>query len=284
MKKFLQLLAALTTGTAAIGVLLLAAALAVVLVTRGAGAISLGFLTEETREAGVSGGILWQITGTLILFITAALVALPFATALGITRAWLLAPGGRAARSLGFFLHLLNAVPSILLGILGLILFTRLMDWGKSWLAGGILLGIMIVPTAAVMLAHRIGSLPRGQLDAAAVLGLHRGHIIRAVILPQSAAALLSGMLLGLARAAGETAPILFVAAVFSGATIPTGIREQPVLALPYHIFVLAQDSFQDASRANLWGAALVLVALVSLPALLAIPLRRKLHNAADHA
>ncbi|MFU8892981.1 MAG: ABC transporter permease subunit [Luteolibacter sp.] len=284
MKKAFQLLSALTTGTAAAGVLLLAGALAFVLITRGAGAISPEFLTKETREAGASGGILWQITGTLILVATAALIALPFATALGITRAWLLTPTSRPARTLGFILQLLNAVPSILLGILGLILFTGLLDWGKSWLAGGILLGIMIVPTAAVMLAHRIESLPRGQLEAAAGLGLRRGHIIRAVILPQSAAALLSGMLLGLARAAGETAPILFVAAVFSGATIPTGIREQPILALPYHIFVLAQDSFHEASRTNLWGAALVLVLLVSLPALIAIPLRHKLHNAADHA
>lgn len=283
MKKALQFLSALTTGTAAAGVLILATALAFVLITRGIGAISPEFLTLETREAGASGGILWQITGTLILVATAALVALPFATALGITRAWLLTPGGRPARALGFILHLLNAVPSILLGILGLILFTGLLDWGKSWLAGGILLGIMIVPTAAVMLAHRIESLPRAQLDAAAGLGLRRGHIIRAVILPQSAAALLSGMLLGLVRAAGETAPILFVAAVFSGATIPNGIREQPILALPYHIFVLAQDSFHEASRTNLWGAALVLVTLVSLPALLAIPLRHKLHNAANH-
>lgn len=279
-----QYLPALATGTAAAGVFLLAGALAWVLVTRGAGALSPAFFTEETREAGAAGGILWQIAGTLILVATAALVALPFATALGITRAWLLDPRGRAARALGFVLQILNSVPSILLGILGLVIFTRLFDWGKSWLAGGILLGIMIVPTAAIMLAHRIESLPRDQLDAAAGLGLRRGHIIRAIILPQSAAALLSGMLLGLARAAGETAPILFVAAVFSGATVPAGIREQPILALPYHIFVLAQDSFHDATRENLWGAALVLVALVSLPALLAIPLRHKLHNSADHA
>lgn len=284
MKRSIQFLSAFTTGSAAAGVLLLVAAIAFVLITRGLPAINSAFLTQEAREAGASGGIIWQITGTLILVTTAALVALPFATALAITRAWLLPPEGRTARALGFVLHLLNAVPSILLGILGLILFTRLLDWGKSWLAGGILLGIMIVPTAAIMLAHRIESLPRGQLDAAKGLGLRRGHIIRAVILPQSAAALLSGMLLGIARAAGETAPILFVAAVFSGATIPTGIREQPVLALPYHIFVLAQDSFKEASRTNLWGAALVLIALVSLPALIAIPLRHKLHNAADHA
>jgi phosphate transport system permease protein len=191
---------------------------------------------------------------------------------------------GLPRRALGFGLQLLNAVPSIIFGILGLIVFTRLLDWGKSWLAGGILLGIMIIPTIAVMLAHRIAALPREQLEAATGLGLRRGQVVCSVVMPQSAAALLSGTLLGLARAAGETAPILFVAAIFSGATFPSGIKDQPVLALPYHIFVLAQDSFHESARANLWGGAFVLVALVTLLGALAIPLRRKLHNAADHA
>ena len=82
------------------------------------------------------------------------------------------------------------------------------------------------------------------------------------------------GSLLGLARAAGETAPILFTAAVFAGATLPTGIRESPVLALPYHIFVLAQDSFDPAAGSEMWATAFVLLALAFGLALLALPLR----------
>jgi phosphate transport system permease protein len=284
MRKILQATGFFVTGTAAAGVLLLAAALLWVIVTKGARAITPEFLTTGTLEAGAAGGILWQLAGTLLLVGTAAGFAAPFATALAVTKSYLLRRDGIAERALGFGLQLLNSVPSVLFGVLGLLVFTRHFGWGKSWLAGGLLLGAMIVPTAAVMLAHRIESLPREQFEAARGLGLRRGQVIRAVILPQGAAALLSGLLLGLARAAGETAPILFVAAVFSGATLPTAIKEQPVLALPYHILVLAQDSFHESARMNLWGAVLVLVTVVSLLGVLSIPLRRKFHNAADHA
>ena len=284
MRSTLKSLSYASTALATIGLLGLALAVAFPIIQRGHGVLDGAFLTTEMTGAGASGGILWQLVGTLLLIATAALVAVPIATALAVLQSYLLAPGSAARRALDFSLQILNSVPSILFGILGLLVFMRYFDWGKSWLAGGILLGIMIVPTIAVMTAHRIDALPREQLDAATGLGLRRGRVITAVILPQSAAALLSGLLLGLARAAGETAPILFVATIFSGATIPSGIREQPVLALPYHIFILAQDSFHDSTRANLWGAALVLVALVTLLGLLAVPLRRSLHNAADHA
>jgi phosphate transport system permease protein len=272
------------TALAAAGVLSLVIAVACLIISRGHHAIGWEFLTTESSQAGAAGGILWQILGTVILILTSAIVAIPFATALALLHSFFLKPHSLARRSLGFALQLSNAIPSIIFGILGLIIFTRLFDWGKSWLAGGILLGIMIIPTIAIMLAHRIAALPSEQIEAATGLGLRRGQIICSVIMPQSAAALLSGTLLGLARAAGETAPILFVAAIFSGATIPTGIKDQPVLALPYHIFILAQDSFQDSARANLWGSALVLVLLVTVLGALAIPLRHKLHNAGDHA
>lgn len=284
MRAVLKSLSFTSTALATIGLLGLAFAVALPIVHYGHEALSWEFLTTEMSAAGASGGILWQLVGTLLLVATAALIALPIATALAVLQSYLLVPGSPPRRALDFALQLLNSVPSILFGILGLLVFMRFFDWGKSWLAGGILLGIMIVPTIAVMAAHRIEALPREQLEAATGLGLRRGRVITAIILPQSAAALLSGLLLGLARAAGETAPILFVATIFSGATLPTGIREQPVLALPYHIFVLAQDSFHESARANLWGAALVLVALVTLLGLLAVPLRRSLHNAADHA
>jgi len=272
------------TALSAASVFTLIIAVAYLIISRGNHAITWEFLTAESSEAGASGGIRWQILGTLILIVTSAIVAIPFATALALLHSFFLKPRSLSRRTLGFTLQLFNAVPSIIFGILGLIIFTRLLDWGKSWLAGGILLGIMIIPTIAIMLAHRIAALPRAQIESATGLGLRRGQIIRSVIMPQSVAALLSGTLLGLARAAGETAPILFVATIFSGATMPAGIKDQPVLALPYHIFVLAQDSFQDSARANLWGSALVLVAIVTLLSALAIPLRHKLHNAADHA
>src|SRR6185503_13993026 len=106
---------------------------------------------------------------------------------------------------------------------------------------------------------------------------------IWSVILPQSAGGLITGSLLGLARAAGETAPIMFTATVFAGATLPHGIKESPVLSLPYHIFILAQDSFDQNVAAKLWGSALVLVGLVFLLSLMALPSRLRIHEEAHH-
>ncbi len=104
---------------------------------------------------------------------------------------------------------------------------------------------------------------------------------MRAVLLPQSAGALITGLLLGLARVAGETAPLLFAATVFSGAGVPTGIRESPVLSLPYHVFVLAQDSLDPAVSEKVWGTASVLLLIVVGLSLAALPLRLRIHDGA---
>ncbi|MFU8849093.1 MAG: ABC transporter permease subunit [Opitutales bacterium] len=208
---------------------------------------------------------------------------MPPALALGILRVVYLARHPRTARWIDGWLHALNGLPSIIVGIAGLVIFVHWFDWGKSWLAGGILLGIMILPTLTLALLERLLAVPKNQIEAAAGLGLSRPQIIRSIWLPQSWTGLLTGALLGLARAAGETAPILFVAVVFSGATLPSGIRDSPVLALPYHIFVLAQDTINADAQANLWGAALVLVGLVALLNLAALPFRLRSTDANRH-
>jgi phosphate transport system permease protein len=250
---------------------------------RGAAVLDWSFLTREASGAGASGGVLFEILGTLILIATALLVSAPLATGVALLQTVYLA-SPRAKRWFLAGLYTANAVPSILFGIAGLIVFTRFLGWGKSWLAGGILLGLMILPTVSVALIERLRSLPRKYVEAAAGLGLSRSQVIWSVLLPQSAGGLLSGILLGLARAAGETAPILFAAAVFSGAGLPAGIRESPVVALPYHIFVLAQDSLDPAVENHLWGAAFVLLALVFSLSLMALPARLRAHEEAKHA
>jgi len=93
---------------------------------------------------------------------------------------------------------------------------------------------------------------------------------------PQAVPGLVTGLLLGLARAAGETAPLVFTATVFSGApTVPAGVRESPVASLPTHIFVLAQDAADPAALATAWGAALALIVLAGLLVVAAVPARR---------
>ncbi len=252
------------------------------ILARGLPVLSGEFLSAADGELLGSGGIRYQLFGTVLLVATALAVGAPLALGWALVQAvWVRSQRGR--RLLRRTLYAVNAVPSILFGIFGLIVFVKYLDWGKSWLAGGILLGLMIVPTIAVALVERIEALPAKYVRAAAGLGLSKGRIVTSVILPQCWSGGASGALIGLARAAGETAPILFTAAVFSGVTVPHGVVESPVLALPYHIFVLAQDSFDPEAGAHLWGSAFVLLALVLALSLLALPLRLRAAEEAQH-
>lgn len=247
---------------------------------RGLPAVSWQFLTEQIRLVGASGGIFFNLVGTLILIAAAAAVSTPVAVGVALTHEVYLPPG-RARRALGLVLYVLNGVPSILFGIFGLIVFVKFLGWGKSWLTGGILLGVMILPTVTVALVERIKVVPAKYIEAAYGLGLSQSQVVRSVILRQSAGGLVTGLLLGLARAAGETAPIMFTATIFAGATVPRGVTESPVLSLPYHIFTLAQDSFDPSVGAKVWGTATVLLGLVLLLSAIALPLRLKAHEEA---
>lgn len=282
MRRWLDRLFVLGTGLSAALAVGVIALIVAAIVQRGGSAVSWHFLTEQIRLVGAAGGVFYNIVGTLILLTTALLVSAPTATGLALVHGVYL-KNGRAKERLWLLLSVLNGVPSILFGLFGLIVFVRFFGWGKSWLSGGILLGVMMLPTVAVALIERVQSLPRRYLEAAAGLGLRESQLVWSVVLPQSLGGLVTGSLLGLARAAGETAPIMFTATIFAGATFPTGVKESPVLSLPYHIFILAQDSFDPAVGGKLWGAALVLLALVLGLSLLALPARLRIHEEAGN-
>jgi phosphate transport system permease protein len=282
VRKLLNLLVPALAGLCAVAAVTVLISIVAAIAGRGLPAIRWSFFTEQIKLVGAEGGIFFNLVGTLILMVTSLLIAAPLATGLALLHGVYL-QSGKWKRRLTLLLYLLNGVPSILFGIFGLIVFVKLLGWGKSWLAGGILLGLMILPTVSVALMERIASLPGRYVEAAAGLGLNQSQIIWSVILPQCAGGLLTGSLLGLARAVGETAPIMFTATVFAGATLPHGIKENPVLSLPYHIFILAQDSFDPNVTAKLWGSALVLVGLVLSLSLAALPSRLRAHEEAHH-
>lgn len=282
MRKFKHHAFKFATGACAVfacGVLVM---IALAILMRGLPAVSWQFYTEQIKLVGADGGIFYNLVGTFILIGTALAMSAPIAVGLALVHGVYLR-GHRLQEKLTLLLYLLNGVPSILFGLFGFIVFVKFFGLGKSWFTGGVLLGMLILPTVTVALIERIASLPTRYTEAAAGLGLTPSQIIWSVILPQSLSGLVTGSLLGLARAAGETAPIMFTATIFAGATLPDGIKENPVLSLPYHIFILAQDSFDPAVGAKLWGTALTLLALTVLLSLLALPLRLKIHEEAHH-
>jgi phosphate transport system permease protein len=271
---------AVTAIAAIVSVTLFAAILAVV-VYRGFGALSWRFLIEDTRGAGAEGGIVYQIAGTLILVLTATIVAVPLAAGAGV---WLVMYAREPARrAFEAVLHGVNGIPSIVFGLIGFAFFFRFLAMKKSWLAGGLLLAMMILPTLVVSFVEKLRAIPQETILAAFGLGLRRGDVVRSVLVPQGISGLVTGMLLGIGRAAGETAPIMFTAAIFSGATLPHGVTDSPVLALPYHVFILAQDSFNPEMGVQMWGTAAVLVIIVSAVSVLAIPLRLKTSEETSH-
>ena len=256
--------------------------LVAVIAARALPALSWSFLLQAAAEAGAAGGIRYHVLGTLILMATALAVTVPLAVGLALVHGVYLRGRERARRRLGLVLHLLNGVPSILFGVFGFIVFVHGLGWGKSWLTGGRAPGPddPAHGRGVAAAAHRRAAL-RATWRRRRGWGSRGPRSSGPWCCPSVRRGLVTGALLGLARAAGETAPILFTATVFAGPTVPHGVRESPVLALPYHIFVLAQDSFDPAVAPRVWATALVLLALVLGLSLLALPLRLRLHEEA---
>ncbi|MGP0566770.1 MULTISPECIES: PstA family ABC transporter permease [unclassified Nitrospina] len=225
---------------------------------RGAPVLDLDFLTEPASGFGQAGGVRYQILGTVLLMTGAALVCLP--VALGsvlFTTEFVRSP--RLKKNFRSLIFSLNAMPTVLFGLMGYIVFGVLLDTGVSWLTGTLILAIMILPTLHISLLETVESIPTHYREAGLALGLTPGQLIRSVILPHSVSGLVTGTLLGLARAAGETAAIMFTATVFSGVTVPRSFTE-PVTTLQTHILVLAQEALDPQAVSQAWSAAFVLL------------------------
>ncbi|MGI8757948.1 MAG: ABC transporter permease subunit [Acidimicrobiales bacterium] len=255
--------------------LLLMTGLVGVVAVRGSAALDPGFWTAAASGAA-GGGVRDQILGTAVLVAAAGVIATPVSLGLGLLIAEYAGP--RTSTWLRTATVTLGGVPSILLGLAGYRLLSTGLGWGKSWLAGAMVLAVVVVPVAALATAARLDALDPVRRESALALGLERGQLTRSVLLPQAGPGLVTGVLLGLARAAGETAPLLFTATVFSGAMpLPTGVVDTPVVALPTHLFTLSQDASEPGALQAAWGSALVLVVVAGLLLLAAVSARRRL-------
>jgi phosphate transport system permease protein len=232
------------------------------IVWHGLPAISWRFLTQMPERAGAAGGILPAIVGTFYLVAGTLVVALP----LGIAAAIYLseyATQGRFVRWVRLAIVTLAGVPSIVFGLFGLGLFVLFFKFGTSILAGNLTLACMILPTIIVASEESLQAVPKGFREGSLALGASKWQTIYKNVLPYSIPGMLTGSILGVGRAAGETAPLLLTAAAFYLPHLPRSVLEQ-CMALPYHLYILATQHPDVALvRPMQYGTALVLVTLV---------------------
>ncbi|RJX28774.1 MAG: phosphate ABC transporter permease PstA [Desulfarculus sp.] len=245
---------------------------------QGAGAISWEFLTAAPRDSMTKGGIFPALMGTLYLTLGAVLVALP----LGVAAAVYLseyATEGRVLRLVRLGIANLAGVPSVVFGLFGLALFVGYFKLGISLAAGSLTLGLLILPTVIGAAEEALRQVPGTFREASLGLGATRWQTIRKVVLPAALPGILTGSILGVGRAAGETAPIMFTAATFFTLRLPSSPLDQ-VMALPYHIYVLATAGTHIAQTRPLqYGTVLVLISLVLGLSLIAIVIRSRMRR-----
>lgn len=229
------------------------------IIINGLPAISWEFLTQPPKDLGRDGGIYPAIVGTLYLVAGAILIALP----LGVGAAIYLVEytrEGRITRLIRTGVDLLNGTPSIVFGLFGFAFIVLYLTVGVSLLAGQITLALMILPTVIRTTEESLKNIPQSLREGSLALGASRWQTISKVVLPPAVPGIVTGAILCIGRAAGETAPIMFTAVVFSTRFLPTS-EFQPVMALPYHLFILATNV--PGASTNQYGTALVLLALV---------------------
>jgi phosphate transport system permease protein len=248
------------------------------MVANGWSAITWEFLTQPPMESMTKGGILPCIVGTFSLSFGAILAALPIGIASAIYLNEYARPG-KVVRLIRLGINNLAGVPSVVFGLFGLAFFVVILDMGVSIAAGALTLGAMSLPVIIGSTEEALKSVPDTYREASLGLGATKWQTIWRVVLPSALPGILTGAILGISRAAGETAPIMFTGAVFFTPKLPTSIFNE-VMALPYHIYVLATAGTEiEKTRHLQYGTAIVLITLVLGMNLLAIFWRARLRK-----
>lgn len=243
------------------------------IIKNGASAISWEFLTQPPRNSMTQGGIFPVIMGTLYLMIGASLISIPIGV---ITAVYLTeySANPKLVKIIRLGINNLAGVPSVVFGLFGLSLFVIFFKFGTSIIAGSLTLGILNLPVIIRSTEEALLTVPTTFREASLALGATRWQTIYKIVLPNALPGILTGVMLSIGRAAGETAPIMFTAAAFYSPNLPTSIFQE-VMALPYHIYVMATAGTHIQQTRHLqYGTAIVLIALVFLLNITALILR----------
>ncbi len=242
------------------------------IVSNGIGGISWEFLTQDVSRHGSKGGVFPAIVGTLLLLMGTVFIALP----LGIGSAIYLqeyAKKGKIVRVIRIGVDVLQGIPSIVHGLFGLAFFVPI--FGISLLSGILIMSFLTLPIIIRSSEEALKSVPQSLREGSYAVGATRWQTIQRVVLPPALPGIITGTVLGVGRAAGETAPIMFTAVVFMGAGTPTSIFD-PIQALPYHLLELTRYIGAYPVDQNAWATALLLLSIVLGMNAIAIIIREK--------
>jgi len=272
-----------STGIILLKICMLIVVLALIVVVgfifiKGFKVLNWDFFTKFPDNGMTEGGIFPAILGTFLLSTGAILFALP----LGVfTAVWLTeySRSPKLVRMLRVGINSLAGVPSIVFGLFGLAFLVKFMQFGTSLITGCIVLGIMVLPTIISTAEEALLTVPKSFKEASLALGATRWETMYKIILPNSISGIITGVILGIGRAAGETAPIMFTAATFFTIRLPSSPFSE-VMALPYHIYALMTEGSQKGQLEIAYGTALVLLLLVLTINAAAIAIRIKARRA----
>jgi phosphate transport system permease protein len=242
-----------------------------VIIAQGLPAITAEFLLTAPRDGMRAGGIWPAIVGTFWLTIGTAIFSVPLGVAIAIYLSEY-ARDSNFTRAIRLAIINLAGVPSIVYGLFGLGLFVLALQFGSSILAGSLTLSIMKLPVIISTSEEALRSVPQSFRTVSVSLGGTKWQTIRKVVLPNALPGIITGVILGLERAAGETAPILFTAAAFFLPELPTSIFDK-TMALPYHLFVISTQVPGMPIQLQ-FGTALVLMVFVLSMTLMATIIR----------
>lgn len=242
-----------------------------IILKNGIDGLSWEFLTQNPRMGMRAGGIFPAIVGTVYLVLGTMLISLP----IGILAAVYLSEYAKdnwLTRAIDMAIVNLAGVPSVVYGLFGLGLFVTFLNFGTSIIAGSLTLGIMSLPVIITSAREALGTVPQSFREVSLALGASRWQTIRHIVLPNALPGILTGTILALSRAAGETAPILFTVAAFYLPRLPQTIFDQ-CMALPYHLYVISTQVPKIKPEVQ-YGTALVLILMVLIMNLCAIVIR----------
>ncbi|MFN0083017.1 MAG: phosphate ABC transporter permease PstA [Ferruginibacter sp.] len=248
--------------------------------SKGMSSVSWNFMSQLPTNGMTKGGILPAIVGTLLLTFITTIFAVPFGVACAIYLNEYARPSA-LTNIIRACIRNLAGIPSIIYGLFGLALFVQALQMGTSALSAGLTLGLLSLPYIITTTEEALKRIPNSMREATLALGATQFETIKDVVLPKALPGILTGIILTMSRAAGETAPILFTGAAFyiNGITIAPN---QEFMALPYHLYMLStQHQAIEQVGPLAYGTASVLILLVFLLNIVAFYIRFK-HRTQD--